>query len=117
MPLENPGSGGSWITPTLGSIWQAYGTPFDTPGYRRNSQSVVYLRGWIKWIGGANVAIFTLPPSYRPTALKRYLVSSANASNVLNISVIEIQSDGAVWWRLYGPYEYLSFDSISFATY
>lgn len=117
MPLDNPGTGGNWITPPLGSVWRAYGAPFDVPGYRKDSMGIVTLRGWVTWLGGANNVIFTLPIGHRPTGLKRFIVSSANSSNALTISMVEVRTNGEVWWLLYGSYDFIGLDQISFSTY
>ena len=116
MSLRNPAIGGSWITPTLGSIWAVYGIPFDNPGYRKDSFGIVTLRGWIAYVSGTNNVIFTLPTGYRPPGLKRFLVSAAS-NTTISTSMIEVRVNGEVWWGLYGDYAAIGLDQISFATY
>jgi len=117
MPLDNPISGGNWITPTLGSVWAPYGAPFDVPSYRKDSMGIVTLRGGVSWVVGANNVIFTLPTGFRPTALKRFVVNAADSTQALGISMIEVRVSGQVWWGIYGSFHFIALDQVSFTTY
>ena len=117
MPLKTAITGGIWANPSMGSIWTNYGAPFDPVGYRKDSLGVVYLRGWIVWVTGANISMFTLPVGFRPTGLKRFLVGGATQQNAIATSMVEVRANGEVWWQGYGTYFYIGLDEISFATF
>jgi hypothetical protein len=69
----------TWLTPTFGTDYAAYGTPYDTPGYR------ILPGGWVQWKGllqkGAAVvagdAMVSVPEGYRPEADKVFVIASS----------------------------------------
>lgn len=71
------------------------GHPFNQPGYFKDSQSIVHLRGWIS---GGTVAqgtvIFKLPAGYRPAAAEILIVHSAGKS----ASILALPDGDVVCW-------------------
>ncbi|KCZ70543.1 hypothetical protein ANME2D_02563 [Candidatus Methanoperedens nitroreducens] len=55
----------SWIAPALENGWQKYDAIYNPPGYFRDKNGIVHLRGMVK-MGGIGTSIFTLPKGYRP---------------------------------------------------
>ena len=57
----------SWTAPTLLNSWVNYGGAWDTAGYRKDGQGVVYLKGLVK-SGTTSANLFVLPSGYRPAS-------------------------------------------------
>lgn len=79
-----------WITPTLSGTWVAFGAPYATPGYWRDSAGIVHLRGVAK-SGAVGTTIFTLPAGLRP-GFEMIMVSFSGGA----FGVIVIQTNGNV---------------------
>lgn len=54
-----------WVNATLAGTWVAYGAPYATPSYWKDSSGIVHLRGAAK-LGTVTSTIFTLPVGFRP---------------------------------------------------
>lgn len=87
--------GNEYITITdLQNGWIAYGSPYNTPGYRITMDGLVYLTGVIKsGTTGTGTLLFTLPEGYRPSATKIFSLSKAGGAGVWEV---EIAANGQV---------------------
>lgn len=74
-----------WNTPTLLNSWVAYGSPYNPPGYWKDQNSVVHLRGQLR-SGTMGAAIFNLPLGYRPFAQETIPIVSNGAFGNVNIT-------------------------------
>lgn len=82
------------------------GVVTTSPGYFKDSNGVVHLRGQINLTG--NLTIFTLPAGYRPEQYKEYGTSSAG-----QFSVFSINTSGNIT-RITGNNGNLDIDLVSF---
>lgn len=99
----------AWNTPSLLNSWVAFGGSDFSPGYMKDAQGVVHLRGSAK-SGTVGAAIFNLPAAYRPTGLLRFAVVSNGAFGDLSVA-----SDGNVFLRS-GSNVQVNMDGITFDT-
>lgn len=77
---------------SLQNGWVAYGTPYNTPGYRITMDGLVYLTGVIKsGTTGTGTLLFTLPEGYRPSATKIFTLAKSGGAGVWEA---EIASNG-----------------------
>ena len=101
-----PDKSATWIAPTLTNAWVSYGAS-NTPGYYKDDDGVVHLRGLLK-SGTIASSMFTLPIGYRPAKnIIRNTVSNA-ASGRLDITsagLVIPQTGSNVW---------VSVDSVAF---
>lgn len=102
------GGNGDWQTPTLLNSWVNYNASiYQSAGYFRSGNGIIYLRGLIK-SGSVPSTVFTLPSGYRP--------NSTIVANVISngaIGRVEIEADGDVN-VVSGNNTYVSLDGISF---
>lgn len=94
--------------------WVAYGSPYNTPGYRITMDGLVYVTGVIKsGTTGTGTLLFTLPEGYRPSATKVFALAKAGGAGNWEV---EIAANGEV--RV-GPRNadatWSSLDNITFA--
>ncbi|MBY0202986.1 MULTISPECIES: hypothetical protein [Paenibacillus] len=107
---DNP----AWITPTLLNGWINYSAAYQPPGYYKDSQGVVHLRGLISsGTSGTGTFIFNLPVGYRP---KRAILFNTLTSNgtTLVVATLEIASNGVVYLGFAGGNTWLNLENISF---
>ncbi|MBT4429647.1 MAG: hypothetical protein HOC91_03955, partial [Nitrospinaceae bacterium] len=98
-----------WVTATLQSGWQYYGSGWNTPGFYKDSDGRVHLRGLVRY-GSTGGPIFTLPAGYRPAQME--LIVTETGDPVAN-GRIDILPDGGVWLRR-GANSYVTLDGLSF---
>ena len=98
----------TWIAPTFATNWGNYGGSYNTAGYYRDGDGIVYLRGLVTGGSyGSNETLFTLPAGFRPESRELFSVISDQAHGRLDIT-----ADGQVI-----PYvgsSWISLDGISF---
>jgi hypothetical protein len=63
-----------WHNATLTGGWASYKDDYAPPGYARDSNGVVHLRGAMK--NGGQTAAFTLPTGYRPAHFMGMLIDT-----------------------------------------
>jgi hypothetical protein len=110
-----------WVTPALmtfgGITWAYFGAPYNRPGYFRDKNGIVHLKGLVKsgtvstGVTGTGVpkgAIFQLPVGYRPVRREVRAVISNNT-----IGRVNIDTDGYVI-ALQGTNSFFSLDGITF---
>jgi hypothetical protein len=97
----------TWTAATLTNSWVTFGGTFPTPGYRKDANGRVYLRGVIK-TGAVGTTAFTLPAGYRPPAKVGFspLNSTAGAE-------LDVNADGTVV-PSGGSNTYVGLDGVSF---
>ncbi|HEY1357195.1 MAG TPA: hypothetical protein VGF21_02720 [Thermoleophilaceae bacterium] len=95
-------------------VWANYGQEYQPVGYFKDGQGLVHLQGSAHADGNAgptyNRAIFFLPPGYRPSARRIFLVRDGD----LGYAYVEIRPDGLVFSQDTEPVSYLALDGISF---
>lgn len=99
-----------WNAPSLLNSWTYYGAPFNTPGYWKDPNGIVHLRGVLK-PGTYGASMFQLPAGYRPAAQELIGVDTFAAADTMGR--IEIQTDGNVIARNGGA-TFLTIDSVTF---
>jgi len=85
-----------WIAPTLGNGWLAYGAPFEPPGYYKDSNGFVHLRGLIKsgTVGtGTTGTVWTMPAGYIPPYTHLTITAASGGAYTARVDVV---NDGAV---------------------
>lgn len=103
--------GVNWIVPTLLNGWVRYSDSTAPPGYYKDQQGRVYLKGLLKGgATGANVSLFLLPSGYRPTTQ----FNSVALNNGTGVQFV-IYNDGTVSIYANGN-GLVSLDNISFLT-
>jgi hypothetical protein len=69
-----------WITPVMQNGWVGYGPNtggwYTPPGYWKDNDGVVHLRGMIRGGSSAGAAMFTLPAGYRPPKIMMWFAGS-----------------------------------------
>lgn len=101
-----PPADASWASPTLAGTWVSYGAG-NTPGYFKDADGLVHLRGLIK-SGTINTTAFTLPAGFRPSrTIIRNTPSNSTSSR------IDIRADGVVI-PVTGSNLWVSLDNIVF---
>jgi hypothetical protein len=101
-----PPSDASWATPTMMGTWVTFG-PNNTPGYYKDSDGLVHLRGLVK-SGTINTAIFTLPTGFKPSKnIVRNTVSNLGPAR------LDVRSDGLVM-PVTGSNVWFSLDGVVF---
>ena len=113
IPLADYPAVEAWTNATLQNSWVAFGGAYATPGYRKDHQGKVYLRGLAK--NGTvsaypGTAIFTLPSGYRPPHRKVLNVSSNGAWGRIDVAANGVVS------LINGTNAWVSFDGLSFTT-
>jgi hypothetical protein len=96
-----------WNAPTLLNSWVYWGTPYNPPGYYKDVNGTVHLRGMVK-LGTINTAIFTLPVGYRPVNQEIFPAISNDA-----FGGCVVNTSGSVIAYL-GNNAYFSIDGITF---
>lgn len=102
-----PPDSANWVTPTLAGTWVSYGAA-NTPGYFKDSEGVVHLRGLVK-TGTINTTLFTLPAGYRPSRT----IVRATVSNGSTLGRLDIRADGVVL-PVTGSNVWYSLDNVTF---
>lgn len=105
----------AWIAPTMLNSWVAYGAGALAPGYFKDPNGLIRLRGGIK-NGTLTTAAFTLPSGYRPTDGVQCVVRSFSAVPTDVYAVVVIDSSGNVLAGVNGTgsNNFISLDNISF---
>lgn len=98
----------------LQSSWVAYDTVnYSSPGYVRDTNGTVHLKGMIKnGTTTMGTTLFTLPAEYRPKKAIKFVVPSADSGGPVK-GEINITQSGTVA-LIFGGNAYLSLDNISF---
>jgi hypothetical protein len=95
------------LTPTLINGWTSYGIGYSTPGYWKDHDNTVHLKGQFK-SGGLGTSIFDLPVGYRPSATLKIPVLSNEV-----LGVIYINNSGNIT-LMAGSTESVSLDNVTF---
>ncbi len=80
-----------WHTPTLGSEWANFGSPYDNVKFKKDNNGTVFIKGCAEG-STTSTAIFTLPNIYIPANEKRF-AQIGNGS----LNEIKIDSSGNVY--------------------
>ncbi len=108
--IENLGTPDTaWIIPTYQNSWVKYDTTYNVPGYRKDAEGFVHLRGMIALGTAANATMFTLPVGYRP--ILRCLCTSQSAAGMCRV---DVQVDGTVSAISGGSTSWVSLECITF---
>jgi hypothetical protein len=108
----------AWNALSYGTNWGAFGGSYITPGYYKDSNGTVHLRGLIKTSAAqaAGSTLFTLPAGYRPSAVMRF-GPSGNIAGTDTSVVVEAFGAGPVFLNAAALINsYVSLDGISFDT-
>ncbi len=97
-----------WIAPALENGWQKYDAIYNPPGYFRDKNGIIHLRGMVK-MGGIGTSIFTLPKGYRP----EYRELQPVQTNPNAIGRCDISPDGKII-ATSGNNGWFSLDGITF---
>lgn len=100
-----------WTAPTLLNSWVYYGSPYNPPGYYKDSFGIVHLRGLVK-SGTMTNAIFTLPAGYRP-ANRQMNAAASFVSTTDAYGRIDVDNAGNVL-PMAGSNAFISMDNITF---
>lgn len=96
--------------PAYAAGWAYYGSVFNTPGFWKDADGIVHLRGLCAGTGTTvGTTIFTLPPGYRPV-LQELLVAVANNA----IARIDVQADGQIKYAAGANGTWVSLDGMTF---
>lgn len=96
-----------WNTPALQNGWVTYSATFNPPGYMKDANGIVHLRGMIR--SGTSSTLFTLPPGYRP-AYRQLFATETNP----NVNArVDVYANGAVTSSGYDS-GWLSLDGLTF---
>lgn len=98
---------GSWTNPTLTNAWTTYAAGYDTPGYWKDPEGMVHLRGMAA-AGTVASPIFTLPVGYRPASTILRVCSSNYA-----VGRLDIKADGTVTLQQ-GANNWVNLSGVSF---
>lgn len=93
-----------FTAPALLNAWAVYGASFTPPGYYKDPDGVVHLRGLIK-DGTVGLVAFTLPPGYRPSGtliFSSITSTGAGRLDVLATGDVVPQSGGNGYFTLSG---------------
>ena len=95
----------TWITPTMLNGWIVYDGGFNQPGYYKDKNGMVHLRGLIK-NGTVGAAAFTLPTGYRPASqelMNAITFGEVNARvDIATTGNVVITSGNNLWLSLDG---------------
>lgn len=98
----------NWSGVSLENGWANYGGGYNDPGYYKDRQGVVHLRGLVKGGASGEKPIFTLPEGCRPPGRELRVIQSGD-----KLGRVDITADGRVL-----PYSvnsaWVSLDGISF---
>ena len=106
LDLKANASQPSWTALTLQGAWVAYGSPFASPAYYKDTVGIVHLKGLIK-SGSSTIA--ALPSGYRPSEDLCFIVNGSGAA-----AEVFIQSGGNILKQGGSSANYFSLDGISF---
>lgn len=104
-----------WQTPTMQNNWVKYNDEYNAPGYFKDSQGIVHLKGLVR--GGAKIGygddavIFILPTGYRPASRQEHATISNNG-----FGRCDIAADGKVRACIGGT-DTFSLDGITFKAF
>ena len=99
-----------WVTPPLLNGWVRYSNEYNPPGYFRDKQGIVHLRGLVR-SGTVGAAVFQLPAGYRPQFRQLHAVQT----NANTIGRCDIDVSGNVIVES-GNNVFVSLDGITFRT-
>lgn len=99
-----------WITPTLLNGWIPYGSGTTAPGYYKDSDGYVHMKGLIK-SGIANLPILYLPLGYRPKEQLNFSVLTTGTGGLV-IGQLSVNITGSLIAN--GGTLMLSLDGITF---
>lgn len=108
-PIPSPQE--PWNAPTLANSWVYYGSPYSTPGYFKDANGIVHVRGVVK-SGTVGSAIFTLPAGYCPEFRLMYPTASFSISADA-YGRVDVDTNGNVL-PIAGTNSYFSMDVIKF---
>jgi lysophospholipase L1-like esterase len=97
-------SDADWTAAALANSWVTYGPPFAPPGFRKDADGVVSLRGTIKsGTATAGTTLLTLPAGYRPPYTQIFVCASAETYGEVWVGTdgtVKIQAGTATWLSL-----------------
>jgi hypothetical protein len=88
QPPENLHVVGDPGQPRFGAGWENFGTNRRASFYM-DRQGIVHLQGEVKRVAGAEIRIFTLPPSYAPAPEDGQFFPVITSGNILGTIVVE----------------------------
>jgi len=107
----------AWRPLALQEGWDLYDTGHQRPGYRKDRQGLVHLRGLLTQTAGLpafDAVVGTLPPGYRPSVRTIFIVA---AGQDVGFARLIVDPDGAVK-RTNGPAvaekDYTSLNGVTF---
>lgn len=113
-----------WTDAMMVAPWTALGADRATPGFRRDSNGWVHLRGFAA--GGTNPGVTVacvLPPGYRPRVKSMLPLVASSWNSVLQASVVDVFPTGEIKIWVFNistdpvastPCNWLSLDGLSF---
>jgi hypothetical protein len=111
--LLGPAAAGDWIVPTLQNGWTSSAGAFLRASFMKDSLDRVHLRGTIGGAGPLGVAVFNLPPGYRPTAISQHIVLGFNGTTQIP-AYVNVNPNGDVFILNVGANVAFAIDGISF---
>lgn len=108
--LEKKGFNNPWIAPSLLNGWIVYDGTYNPPGYFKDTNGIVHLRGMVK-NGNMNQPIFQLPSGYRP----EFRMLFGNFTNA-GAGRADVSTDGYVW-PIIGSNGWFSLDGLTFRAF
>ncbi|MNI71082.1 hypothetical protein D3C73_1269390 [compost metagenome] len=84
-----------WIEPTLLNGWVVRDTSLSNPGYFKDSQGYVHIRGVVS-SGAMNTSLFILPKGFRPKFTYVYMVGANIDGGSDVLGRVNISIDGRV---------------------
>ncbi|QJC53049.1 hypothetical protein HGI30_16695 [Paenibacillus albicereus] len=103
-----------WITPTLLNGTQNFSDGFNAISYMKDALGFVHIKGFAA--NPSNIAMFRLPPGYRPA--KNLVFASTSASSAAGANplaaTINVQANGTVQAAINAQAGFMTLDGIAF---
>jgi hypothetical protein len=107
-----------WIDASLVNSWVSYGSGYATPGFAKNEEGRVRLRGAAKLGTYGSSAIFTLPEAFRPPRAVSFPAVQSNATyepaGRINISAAGVVTAPDITMVQTGTSDFFSLEGVEF---